>query len=578
MIRMNRPSWFLGAALMIPIAAQGAVSIDDVVNAGSRIPTGLPSAGVAQGAVFAVLGKGLGPDSPVQASGFPLPTTDGLGGVTVQVSVGGSSVDAILVYASATQVVAILPSATATGTGTVTVNNNGDMGTSAITVIPTAFGLFTAAGTGTGQVLAFNVSAADGSTLANGLSQPVATGQNVILNGTGLGAITSDETQAGVMDVPSATPTVFIGGVQATVVSAGRGNCCGGINASYPVLPGIAGWDTITVTVPSGLQGCRVPVAVQIGNTVSNFGTISIAAADGTCYDSTSASAGQIQNVLNASGTFKTAGLSLSRFGIKLSLPGGISATSINDSASATFQQYDLAGLQVSADQLSVAQFGSCLVTQIRSSFSFSGPLPVGLDAGAVVNLSGPKGSKPLTKQSLGNYSAVLGSATSTNTGVPGLPPIVSGSSYLDAGNYTFDNGSGGADVGAFKVTQVMPATVNWDNQDSISNVVRSQGLTVKWSGGDPASQVQIQGIGSMTLSKQVSVSAIFVCTEKASVGTFTVPSYVLLTLPQSSVIGGTPSGLLSLYSATSQLITLPNVDYASFIALSGSAKNVNFQ
>ena len=182
----RRPNnWMLCLALLIPAAAQAAISITDVVNAGSLTPSGLPSSGVAQGALFAVIGTGVGPDPAQQASGFPLPTTDGLGGVTVQVTVAGTTVNAIMVYVSSGQVIAVLPSSTPVGTGTVTVNNNGDTGTAPIVVVASAVGLFTTTTSGQGQALAFNVSAADGSTTANSLSQPARGGQNVILNGTG---------------------------------------------------------------------------------------------------------------------------------------------------------------------------------------------------------------------------------------------------------------------------------------------------------------------------------------------------------------------------------------------------------
>jgi len=70
--------------------AGAQVSISAVVNTGSRIQSASPFYGIAQGALFAITGKGLGPDELQQAS-FPLPTTDGLGGVTVQASVGGAN-------------------------------------------------------------------------------------------------------------------------------------------------------------------------------------------------------------------------------------------------------------------------------------------------------------------------------------------------------------------------------------------------------------------------------------------------------------------------------------------------------
>src|SRR5947207_14788718 len=102
--------------------ASAQITIGTVVNAASRIQSG-SFAGIAQGALFAITGKGVGPDQFQQAS-FPLPTIAGLGGVTVQASVGGAIVDCILVYVAPNEVGAILPSNTPLGTGTVTVNNS----------------------------------------------------------------------------------------------------------------------------------------------------------------------------------------------------------------------------------------------------------------------------------------------------------------------------------------------------------------------------------------------------------------------------------------------------------------------
>src|SRR5690242_6822350 len=112
---------FCGLVLVtLGIAAADPV-IKSVVNAGSRIDTGFPGAGLAQGAIFAVTGTDVGVDPMIQAT-FPLPTTDGISGVTVQATVNGTTVDCILVYVSANEVGAILPSGTPTGSGTLTVN------------------------------------------------------------------------------------------------------------------------------------------------------------------------------------------------------------------------------------------------------------------------------------------------------------------------------------------------------------------------------------------------------------------------------------------------------------------------
>src|SRR4029077_10243600 len=131
--------------------------------------------------------------------------------------------------------------------------------------------------------MAFNVSAADGSTAPNNTSQSVQPEQDILINGTGLGAITSDETQTGVTDVPAATIQVYVGVKPATVVSAGRGLCCDGLDPSFPAPQGIAAWDVIRFTIPDGVTGCFIPVVVQIGNLVSNLAPLSIDPSGAAC-------------------------------------------------------------------------------------------------------------------------------------------------------------------------------------------------------------------------------------------------------------------------------------------------------
>ena len=140
----------------------------------------------------------------------------------MQTNIGGTAVDCILVYVSDTEVGAILPSNTPLGTGTVTVNNNGVTASKPITVVAAAFGIFTQTPTsGAAQALAFNVNS-DGSATLNTTAQSVQPGQDILLNGTGLGAITSDETQSGISDVPNTTIQVYVGVTPATLVSGKR--------------------------------------------------------------------------------------------------------------------------------------------------------------------------------------------------------------------------------------------------------------------------------------------------------------------------------------------------------------------
>jgi hypothetical protein len=97
-------------------------------------------------------------------------------------------------------------------------------------------------------------------------------------------------------------------------------------------------------------------------------------------------------------------------------------------------------------------------------------------------------------------------------------------------GNFTFV-GTGGKDVGAFNASLTLPLPFSWTNASSISNIARSQGVNVTWTGGAANTYVQITGGSSTTVNgKTVSVS--FSCQAPQSAGQFTVPAPVLLALP----------------------------------------------
>jgi uncharacterized protein (TIGR03437 family) len=574
-----------GCCLLLAVTGMGLAqtTIRDVTNAGSRLPSGFPGYGLAQGAIFAATGANLGSD-PLQQATFPLPTTDGLAGVTAQATVGGTTVDCIMVYITANEVGAILPSSTPTGTGTLTINNNGQTATAPITVVPAAFGIFTQSQTGSGSAEAFNLSP-DGTSALNTLLAPASTGQTMMLNGTGLGAIASDETQSGVTDTPGATPQVWVGLQQATVVSATRGSCCTGIDPSFDVPQGVAGWDVIQFVVPDGVTGCHVPVAVQTGNTVSNFATIAVANG-GACTDPGGFSGGALQNLSGS--TAKTGSISLGRTAAKISAAGQ-TITSNTDSGGASFYQYDLTQLQSSASAFAnVTAVGSCYVInqKLTKGLTTNVPLPTGLDAGSAINVKGLNGTKQMlpTQNAAGSYSGTFG----TSTVIPNLPPGFPGlpgqtPPFLEAGSYTVDNGAGGSDVGPFTATLTLKTPLTWDNQDAITQVTRSQGVQVKWSGGDPAGFVDITG-GVINTVGNDTYFGTFVCIAPVSAGQFTVPPIVTLSMPASTTTSGAPgagsvpSGSLAVGTAVSTTFTAKGIDLGTISSSVLSFKNVSYQ
>src|SRR5215813_1255928 len=108
---------YTGTLLILPLAAalgqQPNINYRGVVNAASFMPQGLPGGALAQGSIFTVFGRNLGPTLPVAANSFPLATS--LGGVSISVTQGSTSVNALPLFVSASQINAVLPSNTPTG-------------------------------------------------------------------------------------------------------------------------------------------------------------------------------------------------------------------------------------------------------------------------------------------------------------------------------------------------------------------------------------------------------------------------------------------------------------------------------
>src|SRR5262245_59341757 len=107
-----------GAALAAPTINNAAI-----YNAANYTPGDAPNGGIATGGMFVIFGTEMGPATLEIINAFPLPTS--LGGTSVRISTGGTNIDAYMIYTSARQVAAILPSRTPVGNAQVTVTYNG---------------------------------------------------------------------------------------------------------------------------------------------------------------------------------------------------------------------------------------------------------------------------------------------------------------------------------------------------------------------------------------------------------------------------------------------------------------------
>lgn len=488
------------AALFIATATATAAppQIAAILNAASYIKPGLPNYGIAPGSMFVVFGTELGPAVLQQPAGYPYPTS--LGATSMRVTVGATSVDAIMVYTSATQVAAILPSNTPVGIGLLSVTYQGRTSEpGAFRVSRSAPGLLTLTETGTGPALAQNVnSAADQP--RNGVTHAARPGQTVTLWATGLGPITGSDSNIPTAQDLNVALQVFVGGVPATVTYKGRSGCCAGV-------------DQIVIQIPRGVEGCYVPVYVRMGDVLSNFASLSIASSGEVCTDLNGLSGTDLEK-LQTGGTIATGMVSLATTrdcDDYYFCYGPVNTYSERGSA-----YFSRVNLQAASGQTrpGLPPTGSCTVMP-PPAFTPGGPIsqPIPLDAGPVLNIGGPKGVKQISLLSPGNYAQTF------STGAKQVE-------FLQPGDYVIDNGAGGADIGPFRATLSVPKPFTPTIQRSAS------GVKVSWTGGSPTGLVTIEGSAS-TLT---GVGARFTCTERIAAGQFTIPAEVFLSIPPDGV------------------------------------------
>jgi uncharacterized protein (TIGR03437 family) len=504
------PFLLLVAPVLSP-RLQAQPVVNAVLNAASYAIPGLPHSDIAQGSMFVIFGQQLGPAALQQAT---VPFGPQLGGTSIRISGGGVTADAVMIYTSAGQVAAILPSRIPPGNATITVTYlNRTSAPASIRVARSSFGIFTRnqAGSGPGIVQNYN-SATDQP--VNALTAPVRPGQVMILWGTGLGPVDYDDAQlprVGDLDVEA---EVVVGNKSARVLYKGRS----------PQFPGI---DQINFEVPADAPvGCHVPLAVRAGGVVSNFASIAIASAGAVCSDAIGFSAADFEK-LRTTGQLRIGQVALIKQTF-VDLKGTV------DSVTAYFNRHDQATAvkALSVVKESYLPYGTCTVISgrvVADSNELPGDPTVvqRLRGGASINLQGPRGAKQFERRGgdANYYGASLGG------GLPGFTGDY-GPEYLVPGLYTVDHPAG-PDVGAFSATLTLPAPIEWTNRDSFSVVRRSQDLTVTWTGGDSAKEYVVVGARSLDTARQVGAG--IACMERASAGRFTIPSWLLSTLPASS-------------------------------------------
>jgi hypothetical protein len=300
-------------------------------------------------------------------------------------------------------------------------------------------------------------------------------------------------------------------------------------------------------------------VAVQTGNIVSNVGSIAVAPGGGACLEL----AGLGTDVTALPDSVVVGRIALDRAVARAS---GAAATvdTTTDTGTASFSY--AAALPAVWQSLG-GSAGSCTVTLTTNGvYPVAARLPP--DAGPSINVSGPAGARQMTKQGPGSYSGTF--ASMTNVAIPGLPPITRGGpGFLEPGAVVVQNGAG-ADIGAFSVSVKNPQPLSWDNRDGIAAVDRKQGVTVRWSGGDPGGQVTAGGRVTQLVAGLELVGT-FTCTAQAGAGQLVVPPFVTLGLPAGD-------GTLTVAATVGQAVTAAGVDLAQVSSTERIGKNVAYR
>jgi uncharacterized protein (TIGR03437 family) len=262
-IRLAFPRCILLASTAVPpaIAQPNMPFVYSVENSASY------GNSIAQGSLFVVFGANIGPAQLAEAASYPLPPQ--IGNTSITVTSGTTTLMCPMVYSTAGEAAAIMPSNTLPGTASVSLTYNGQTTPfpAQVTVVPSAIGLYTLSSSGLGPG---SVTALTGA--INTFAASAQSGETLTAWGTGLGPINGSD-----FTLPSTFPNfpgveLFVGTQPAKVIYAGRSGCCAGV-------------DQISFQVPAGVAGCYVPVAVRSAGKISNFVSIAVSSDGGPCSD-----------------------------------------------------------------------------------------------------------------------------------------------------------------------------------------------------------------------------------------------------------------------------------------------------
>lgn len=541
-----------GTAVPVPVTLTVTAAGAPTISAGGIVNASGYQTTLAPGVVFTVFGSNLGPAALQSAAAPNYPAT--LAGTSISFTPlgSGTAIAAKLIFTSANEAAALLPSSAAPGAYRVTVTYNSQ--TSApqtVTVAARSFGIATAnsAGSGEAQATIGNINAGLSLVRFTGGSidyvgytwtlSPAHPGDTVVLWGTGGGAdavndgggTSGDQTAAGNF-------TVTVNGTAITPVYAGA-------SSGYPGL-----WQ-VNFTLPASIAAdCFASVQVTAGGQVGNTATLAIAPQGQTSCSSQISQA--TLTSLGSGGNITFAGLTLAEI-VNYTASGSQTTAYVGG----VFNRYTAYEFLLPYSGLKI---GGCTVLQESYASGSKEPSAADtqLDAG-VLKFSGPG----VSAQSVGIVQGKSGPVYNS----PLQPSVLQG-----GGSFTL-TGAGGSQVGPFTATATFPSNFT-SNLASLTAVTHTQPLTITWAGsGFDLANILI--IGNASASGTTTGTSIS-CPVAASLGTFTVPGAALAYLPASGTwqieITAQPNqgGVVSAESATSTALTPPltgggQMDFGAF-------------
>ena len=529
----------------------------EVSNGEGSLPPEGPGGSIARGSIFTIFGSDIGPVVRAQVSAFPLETT--FQGVSIEVTQGNVTVNAIPIFVAAGQVNAIMPSGAPLGRVLVRLTFNGEPSNpTPMTIAENSVGIFTATGAGIGPGIFQNFISQTEQPF-NSPSKTARPGQVVTMWATGLGPITGPDGEAPPVGSLLFDVEIFVGGKTVTsLLYGGRAPCCSGVD------------QFVFETPADAPEGCYVPVQARVGGVaVSNTVTMALQKDGQPCSEPDNPF---MQTFL---GGGRVGAINLVRTMFESDVDVFTPATFTVDQAGGYFRQ-ETGGVFAFNPFFALPPAGA------RTAYSRSGnlltgiPIPfvpaLGLDAGDLT-LNGPSGAAELLR-------TVMGDSTDYDPTLVGGPEGISEAQdaplYLSPGNYGV-SGEGGADIGAINADADVSEPPRWTNSGQFTEVPRGNGVTFTWT-APGAARVVVAGV---SVDRPSNVSGMFLCLAPAGSSSFSVPAAVLANLPASRSILGQSDGFLILGSwptGALENFTADGLDQAAVMFQSVHSKTVRFR